>query len=170
MAVSVILEIYICQRGTYLCRFVHRADYIDVLLEEADRLGIQIRLGCEVKEMNIGAPWVTLSNDEIVTADVIIGCDGMSPLTPPQAVIQLSIRYQLDRPQSSIPYHSTPANQYIGVPCATHSFSTLIIHLHIHHHVLEMPLLARSSCAYSPLPHPRRRDIQPRGYYCRPWA
>lgn len=78
MAVSVILEMYTCQRGTYLCRFVHRADYIDVLLEEADRLGIQIRLGCEVKEVNTGAPCVRLVNDEIVTAHIIIGCDGMS--------------------------------------------------------------------------------------------
>lgn len=158
---------YICQRVAYLFSFVHRADYIDVLLEEAGRLGIKTRLGCEVKEMNTGALWVRLVNDEIVTADVIIGCDGMSPLTPPQAVIQLSIRYQLDGPQSSIPYHSTPANQYNGVPCAAHSFPTLIIPLHICHHVLEMPLLARSSCAYSPLPHSRRRDFQPRGYYCR---
>lgn len=60
--------------------FVHRADYIDVLLEEADRLGIQIRLGCEVKEVNTGAPCVRLVNDEIVTAHIIIGCDGINSI------------------------------------------------------------------------------------------
>ncbi|KAF7548956.1 hypothetical protein G7Z17_g6715 [Cylindrodendrum hubeiense] len=58
--------------------FVHRADYIDVLVDEAKRLGVQTRLGCEVKELNIGAPWVRLASDEIVTADVIIGCDGIN--------------------------------------------------------------------------------------------
>ena len=57
---------------------VHRADYLRVLVDEAWRLGVEIRLGCQVTKIQSSAPYVDLANGERVQADVIIGADGMS--------------------------------------------------------------------------------------------
>ncbi|KAH7175414.1 hypothetical protein EDB81DRAFT_939572 [Dactylonectria macrodidyma] len=89
--------------------FVHRADYIRVLLDEASRLGVQIRLGCEVEEVDTQAPWLRLANDEIVTADVIIGCDGVGsqiraaiyPDIRPRYTVAMAYRALLTRDQLS---------------------------------------------------------------------
>lgn len=60
----------------------HRADYIDVLLEETRRLGVAIKLDSEVEYVDFETPWLRLVNGQVYHADVIIGCDGTS--NPPE--------------------------------------------------------------------------------------
>ncbi|POR37615.1 Aromatic-ring hydroxylase-like protein [Tolypocladium paradoxum] len=57
---------------------IHRADYMKILYEEARALGVQVKFGCEIQEVDFEAPWVKLASGEIHTADVIIGSDGTS--------------------------------------------------------------------------------------------
>ena len=48
-----------------------------MLLDEARRLGVQLRLAAEVVDLTFSQdPKVRLSNGETLHADVIIGCDG----------------------------------------------------------------------------------------------
>lgn len=47
-----------------------------VLLEEAQRLGVQIQLGHDVETIDFDTPSVTLRNGEVHKADVVVGCDG----------------------------------------------------------------------------------------------
>ena len=54
----------------------HRADLHDVLLQEAKRLGVAIRLGADIVSIDFFQPSIKLSNGEIYTSDVIIGADG----------------------------------------------------------------------------------------------
>lgn len=58
---------------------MHRADYQRVLVDEARRLGARMRLGCDVVEVQCHDldPSVTLANNEKITADVIVGADGL---------------------------------------------------------------------------------------------
>lgn len=58
---------------------MHRADYQRVLIEEAKRLGVTIRLGCEVVSVESGSDSavVQLANRETVNGDVIVGADGL---------------------------------------------------------------------------------------------
>jgi len=63
-----------------MCRVIHRADYHEVLLNEAQRLGAVIKLGATVTDIDFEKVTVTLGKDEIATkikADVVIGADGM---------------------------------------------------------------------------------------------
>lgn len=53
---------------------------MNILQEEALRLGINIRLGCKIRSVDLDAPSVSLENGELCRADVIIGCDGMYAL------------------------------------------------------------------------------------------
>ncbi|KAK5995251.1 FAD-dependent monooxygenase OpS4 [Cladobotryum mycophilum] len=65
-----------CER-LYGVPLVHRQDYMNLLLEEAIRLGVDIKTGCDVQEVNLEATSITLANGQVYTADVIIGCDGV---------------------------------------------------------------------------------------------
>ncbi|QUC23763.1 uncharacterized protein UV8b_08004 [Ustilaginoidea virens] len=56
---------------------LHRADYMDVLLDEAGRLGVQIKLGCEVQHVECHVPRVELVDGTIYHAHVVVGCDGI---------------------------------------------------------------------------------------------
>ena len=58
---------------------MHRADYQRVLVDEARRLGAEIRLGCEVISVNSDSDSasVHLDSGEIVDADVVVGADGL---------------------------------------------------------------------------------------------
>lgn len=64
-------------------RVIHRADYHTVLLKEATRLGVQITLDAKVTKVEPNAGVVTLESGRTVTADVVVGGDGMF-LTSPQ--------------------------------------------------------------------------------------
>ena len=55
-----------------------RADYQRVLVDEAERLGVELRLGCDVErvECRDDVPIATLADGETFRADVIVGADG----------------------------------------------------------------------------------------------
>lgn len=63
---------------TDLHSVMHRADYQYVLADEARRLGVVMRLGCDVVDVDSSeeSPSVTLADGEVVRGDVIIGADG----------------------------------------------------------------------------------------------
>jgi len=47
------------------------------LYERALELGINIRLGCKIEEIDQNGPFLKLEGGEVVTADLIVGADGM---------------------------------------------------------------------------------------------
>jgi 2-polyprenyl-6-methoxyphenol hydroxylase-like FAD-dependent oxidoreductase len=50
-----------------------------VLLDEAIRLGAKVKLNAEVVDITAaGSPCVMLHSGEVVSADIIVGADGMS--------------------------------------------------------------------------------------------
>jgi salicylate hydroxylase len=55
---------------------IHRADYQRVLVEECERLGVDIRLKSEVDDIDFDQTTVTLRNGHFVSGDVIVGADG----------------------------------------------------------------------------------------------
>jgi salicylate hydroxylase len=58
--------------------FVHRADLLDVLKGAARRAAADIRLGQTVTEVRAGdIPEVTLSNGDVLRAELIVGADGI---------------------------------------------------------------------------------------------
>jgi len=57
-------------------RVAHREDYHRILLEQARDLGVEIRLGAEVKDVDFEQTKVVLVDGEIVSGDVIVGADG----------------------------------------------------------------------------------------------
>ncbi|EFZ02794.2 FAD binding domain protein [Metarhizium robertsii] len=57
---------------------IHRADYMTVLLDEARRVGVRIRLGCDVDSVDLDTPSVKLQNGHVYQADVVES-------TPPSA-------------------------------------------------------------------------------------
>ena len=59
-------------------RFVHRADLIDVLAQGARAAGVRIRLLQKVSKVEPGRPpRVHLANGASMTADVVVGADGL---------------------------------------------------------------------------------------------
>lgn len=57
-------------------RVTHREDYHKVLLDVAKFLGVVIRLGADVKDVNYEGSQVILTNGEVINATVIVGADG----------------------------------------------------------------------------------------------
>ena len=55
---------------------IHRADYHEVMLNEAKRLGVQIRLGCNVESLDFERTEIVVEGGERLKADVIVGADG----------------------------------------------------------------------------------------------
>lgn len=55
---------------------IHRADYQRVLVEECDRLGVDVRLKSELHGIDFEQTTVTLKSGKMVLGDVIIGADG----------------------------------------------------------------------------------------------
>jgi salicylate hydroxylase len=53
-----------------------RAEYQSVLYERALELGVDVRLGCTIQEIDQSAPCVKLEGGVEVAADLIIGADG----------------------------------------------------------------------------------------------
>ncbi|WPB04944.1 uncharacterized protein RHO25_009592 [Cercospora beticola] len=63
----------------YPAHVIHRADYQRVLVDEAKKLGVDIRLDAEVVDIERCSfpPAVRLARGEVVTGDVIVGRDGL---------------------------------------------------------------------------------------------
>lgn len=53
-------------------------DYHRILLDEAIRLGVDLQLGAEVKDIYTEEPAVLLADGRYISADVVIGADGTS--------------------------------------------------------------------------------------------
>ncbi|KAL2822451.1 hypothetical protein BJX63DRAFT_417549 [Aspergillus granulosus] len=56
---------------------IHRSDFHRVLLDEATRLGVEVRLNAEVVDVDFEGPEVILAGGERVAGDVMIGADGL---------------------------------------------------------------------------------------------
>lgn len=57
-------------------RVIHRQDYHAVLLQEAQRLGVDIRLNANVTDLDFKAAEVILADGEKLKGDVVVGADG----------------------------------------------------------------------------------------------
>ena len=55
---------------------IHRKDLRTILLERALSLGVEIKLGSQVTNIDFAAPSVELSNGKVYSADVVFGGDG----------------------------------------------------------------------------------------------
>jgi salicylate hydroxylase len=64
--------------------FLHRADLIDVLAQAARAAGVEIRLGQKVVRIDQGAtPAVVTADGTTLTADLVIGADGLHSVVAP---------------------------------------------------------------------------------------
>jgi salicylate hydroxylase len=53
-----------------------RGEYQNIMYERALELGVEIRLGCKIEEIDQSGPSLKLDGGEVVKADLIIGADG----------------------------------------------------------------------------------------------
>lgn len=58
-------------------RVIHRADYHEALLDAAITSGAEIRLGASVKKIDFEKTSVEIDGGQIISANVIVGADGM---------------------------------------------------------------------------------------------
>ena len=65
-----------CGAEIFMGRTIHRADYQQVLFEEAQKLGAEILLGSEVANVDSVQGQVQLKCGKLITGKVIIGADG----------------------------------------------------------------------------------------------
>jgi salicylate hydroxylase len=56
---------------------IHRADYHSILVDEARRLGVTIKLDCHVEGIDFEKAAIRLSGQLEFEADVILGADGL---------------------------------------------------------------------------------------------
>ncbi|KAH6988269.1 hypothetical protein BKA56DRAFT_630160 [Ilyonectria sp. MPI-CAGE-AT-0026] len=56
---------------------IHRADYHEVMMETAKKSGVDIRLGCFVESIDFDKTQVLVAGGGVMSADVIIGADGL---------------------------------------------------------------------------------------------
>jgi 2-polyprenyl-6-methoxyphenol hydroxylase-like FAD-dependent oxidoreductase len=78
VVVSGFAHIVVAWIADHAISVIHRADYHTVLLDEALRLGADLRKNSEVVDGNFSPPnpYVLLQTGEKVEGDVIIGADG----------------------------------------------------------------------------------------------
>lgn len=56
---------------------IHRADYLGILVEEAQRLGLVIQLDSFVSGVDFDMPYINIKNKPTIHTDVVIGADGL---------------------------------------------------------------------------------------------
>jgi salicylate hydroxylase len=56
---------------------VMRAEFQQIMYENALKLGVEIRLGCRIKDIDQSKPSLLLENGELLKADLIVGADGV---------------------------------------------------------------------------------------------
>ncbi|KAF2168953.1 hypothetical protein M409DRAFT_65291 [Zasmidium cellare ATCC 36951] len=56
---------------------LHRVDVQRVLADRARELGVEIRLGCRVEDIDFDNATLQLSSDEILQGDLLVGADGL---------------------------------------------------------------------------------------------
>ena len=57
---------------------MHRADFLRVLLQAAEKLGVQIRLDSQIKNLDFSTPSIELQSGERLKYDAIIAADGVN--------------------------------------------------------------------------------------------
>ena len=72
------LVIDLAEETKQYCSVIHRADYHRVLLDKAESLGVEIKLGIDVKQVDFEQTKVITSTGKSFYGDVIVGADGMS--------------------------------------------------------------------------------------------
>jgi len=55
---------------------IHRANFHEILHGRAHELGVDIKLGSKVEAYDAETPSVTLQNDQVLIADLIVAADG----------------------------------------------------------------------------------------------
>lgn len=58
---------------------IPRATYQKLLYDAAIDLGVQVHLSSRIKHLDENTPSVTLTTGEVITGDIIVGADGLSP-------------------------------------------------------------------------------------------
>ena len=58
----------------------HRADYHRILVAEAERLGVELRLGCTVTELDFDSASIHIRDKPDFHADLILGADGLKSI------------------------------------------------------------------------------------------
>jgi salicylate hydroxylase len=105
---------------------IHRADYHRVLVEEARRLGVEIRLNSNVTGVNFAKPAVQFGDGTELEADLVIGADGLKSVTreallgrkdPPRLTGDLAYRIivkvsDMRQHPNLLPLIETPAINY----------------------------------------------------------
>jgi salicylate hydroxylase len=69
---------------------IHRADYHRILFDEAKLLGADIRFGATVEDIFFDGPEVLLTGGERISGDVVIGADGLDPVSPQREVSNMA--------------------------------------------------------------------------------
>lgn len=55
---------------------IHRADYLNILVETAKSLGTRIQLNATIKHIDFEKTAVHFADGKVLAGDVIVGCDG----------------------------------------------------------------------------------------------
>ncbi|KAK3718852.1 hypothetical protein LTR37_004768 [Vermiconidia calcicola] len=56
---------------------LHRVDVQRALVSRAKELGVQVRLGCKIVDIDFSKPSLRLENGELLAAEVLVGADGL---------------------------------------------------------------------------------------------
>lgn len=109
--------------------YIHRADYHSILVDEARRLGVRIQLNSVVTGIDFEKPAVHIKDQADISADVIIGADGLKSVcreallgrpSPPRETGDLAYRILIDgramrkHPLLSDISGTSPTNYWIG--------------------------------------------------------
>ncbi|KIW19387.1 hypothetical protein PV08_03682 [Exophiala spinifera] len=73
---------------------IHRADYLDVLMNRLKELGVPIHLDSKVENVDFEAGKLYLANGKVATGDVIIGADGLWSATRSKMLGHVSEPYE----------------------------------------------------------------------------
>lgn len=99
--------------------FVHRADLLDLLVQDADRAGIEIETGRRIAQVTPGARPVVIDSDgKHVTADLVVAADGLHSVARPalngaaEAGFTGQVAWRATIPES----HATPEAQVFMGP------------------------------------------------------
>ena len=110
-------------------RFIHRADLIEVLAKGARAAGVRIRLLQKVSRVDPGRPpCVHLANGASMTADVIVGADG------------LHSRAREALNGAAAPFFTGQVAWRAVVPNEDHFVPVVRVHMGPHRHLVSYPL------------------------------
>ncbi|KAH6867518.1 hypothetical protein B0T10DRAFT_419749 [Thelonectria olida] len=119
---------------------IHRADFQFALFDAAKEMGVKIRLGCYVDSVNVGIPSVTLATGETLTADLVVGADGIRSRT--RAAL-LGYRNVEPNPAANCSYRATVSVEVMSMdPEISHLMTDVNANCWIgpDHHIMAYPI------------------------------